>query len=76
MTEEQVKAAKSLQRALNKCMKADMRIYAYQDAGFFVAPTSVREHDSHDLEDGHPSDYYEEHGVCMVGVDFSSGAGA
>lgn len=79
MTEDQVKAAKSLKRALTKCAKAGLALYTYTDIGIFVAPKGeehpiLRSGMSGDVL----ADWFEEHGYDVKpkgGITFDGGAG-
>jgi len=69
VNDEQVKAAKSLKRALKKCANANLVLFAWSDVGVFVVPY----HEARNMPDpgvvGNER-FYEWH--CEVGVEVGS----
>lgn len=79
MTDEQIKAAKSLKRALTKCQKARLQLQALKDVGLYVLPVDVAPEEFREAEASYQSGfpaYLERVGINVEPVAFRWDAGA
>lgn len=76
MTEEQLKAAANLTKALKKCTKAGLKVHALTEVGFYVLPVCA-EPPGYETSDSEVQKWYADNGIdCgFPGLIYDGGAG-